>query len=82
MAKKKRRNRRKKMNAWQRFKKATFGNKFNFWDVLAIVVIIGYPAYIVAAFGTEILISDTAGYVWGGLVGSYLTSLVKRKSGK
>ena len=63
----------------KKFWKRLFGDRFNIWDVILLVLLLGSGYYLFANYGVEYLIESTATWIFGSLIlGLILNQIVKR----
>ncbi|MFW6030518.1 MAG: hypothetical protein ACOCRO_09780 [Halanaerobiales bacterium] len=59
--------------------RAYFGEKFNLWDLVLLILLLGSSYYILVTEGIDFLMESTASWVYGSLIlGLIINQIVKK----
>lgn len=69
-----------KMAKRKNFFQKTFGKKIGLSDIILLIIILGYPIYIIVTEGFKTLFTDFADNIWVGVVIFYIATLLVRRA--
>jgi len=59
-----------------------FGKKFNGYDILFLIIILGFPIYLLIKSGLTAFIENFASQIWSGVVIGYIVFSLLKKTKK
>lgn len=63
-------------------KNRKFNKRFNIWDILLIILVVGIGAYLLTKDGVRSIIENLASIVFYGLIGGLIFRFISRRTSR